>query len=560
MAVLGLFLGVLGPTTSAAAFSLTLPKISSFSPASGAASTPVTIIGSGFTGATAVRFNGAASVFTVNSSSKITAEVPAMPSAVGPVTVTTLAGTAKSPSRFTVTPAVLLSGATGPPGSAVTVSGTGFGSLEGADIFLDTTDLALAGTSPVGSFGPITVNVPAAAAPGTHWISAAGRRSGLFAQAAFTVNTDWAGFRYSRKHRGFNPFENVLSTGNVGLIDENGFFTSGGAIDSSPAVVGGVLYFGSADHNVYALNVATGAQPWTFTTHGSVESSPAVVGGVVYVGSADDHVYALNAATGALLWNFTAGGFVDSSPAVAHGVVYVGSADGNVWAINAATGIKLWSFATGGGIFSSPAVVSGVVYIGSGDGNVYALNAATGAELWHFTTGGNVGSSPALANGVVYIGSDDGNVYALNAATGAELWHFSTGSPVESSPAVAYGAVYVGSENLNVYALNAATGTPLWHFATGSLVLSSPAVADGVVYVGSFDGNLYALSAATGDRLWTFTTGGLVFSSPAVVNGAIYAGSEDGNLYLFDLAGGPATPARPSRISLHPDFSLREQR
>jgi outer membrane protein assembly factor BamB len=31
-------------------------------------------------------------------------------------------------------------------------------------------------------------------------------------------------------------------------------FTTGGAVDSSPAVVGGVVYVGSDDHQVYALD------------------------------------------------------------------------------------------------------------------------------------------------------------------------------------------------------------------------------------------------------------------------------------------------------------------
>jgi eukaryotic-like serine/threonine-protein kinase len=85
-------------------------------------------------------------------------------------------------------------------------------------------------------------------------------------------------------------------------------------------------------------------------------------------------------------------------------------------------------------------------------------------------------------------------------------------------------------------------------------------VANGVVYVGSLDGNVYALNAPTGARLWSFATGNEVESSPAVADGVVYAGSDNGNLYAFDLAGGLAAPARPSRASLHPDHSLPEQR
>jgi len=64
---------------------------------------------------------------------------------------------------------------------------------------------------------------------------------------------------------------------------------------------------------------------------------------VVYVGSFNSRVYALDARTGRVLWNYSTGGYVESSPAVANGVVYVGSDDDNVYALDAATGVKLWS-------------------------------------------------------------------------------------------------------------------------------------------------------------------------------------------------------------------------
>ncbi|MGD0329665.1 MAG: PQQ-binding-like beta-propeller repeat protein [Nitrososphaeria archaeon] len=131
-----------------------------------------------------------------------------------------------------------------------------------------------------------------------------------------------------------------------------------------------------AAHSGYSTSSSSGGvKLWSFPTGDQVESSPAVAGGVVYVGSYDHNVYALNASTGAKIWSYTTGDWVTSSPAVVGGVVYVGSYDNNTYALNASSGVKLWSFTTGGWVFSSPAVVGGVVYVGSEDGNVYALNA-----------------------------------------------------------------------------------------------------------------------------------------------------------------------------------------
>lgn len=172
-----------------------------------------------------------------------------------------------------------------------------------------------------GRFGPIAISVPAKAIPGRHWISAKGHRSGQIVQEPFTVRTNWPQFRYSNQHTGLNPYENVLNPRDVARLALDWRFRIGGKGSySSPAVVHGVVYVGSEDGSVYALNAATGARLWSFP-RGTVRSSPAVVHGVVFIGSDDGNVYALNAATGARLWRFWTGVAIESAPAVVHGVV-----------------------------------------------------------------------------------------------------------------------------------------------------------------------------------------------------------------------------------------------
>ena len=390
------------------------------------------------------------------------------------------------------------------------------------------------------------------------WLMLAAANTSAYAQTSDNVSNasatttpapaDWTQFLRDNMQR-WNPYETVLGVGNVGGLQLKwksipiGSRVDNNDLESSPAVVNGVVYVGSdSNGSVYALNASTGAQLWSFATGSSLLASPAVANGVVYVEQyGGSNLYALDASTGAQLWSDNIGSSV-SSPAVVNGVVYVGGGD-NVYALNASTGAELWSYATGDWVWSSPAVVNGVVYVGSFDNNVYALNASTGAKLWSYTTGGAIYfSSPTVANGVVYVGSDDQNVYALNASTGAKLWSYTTGGYVQSSPAVANGVVYVGSYDQNFYALNASTGAKLWSYDTGSPMDTSPAVANGVVYVES-SYNLYALNASTGAKLWSYTPGGYVWPSPAVVNGVVYFNAFDASGQLHVYAFGLVQPA-----------------
>ncbi len=336
----------------------------------------------------------------------------------------------------------------------------------------------------------------------------------------------WPMFRHDLMHTGYST--SAAPSTNQTLWS----YTTGSQVQSSPAISNGIVYVGSDDYKLYALNATTGSLIWSYSTGNAIKSSPAFYSGIVYFGSGNK-IFALNAATGAYIWSFTTGYLVESSPAIADGTVYIGSDDYKVYALNAATGAQIWTYTTGNFVVSSPAVSDGVVYVGSCDYKVYALNASTGSLLWSYTTGNAVESSPTVISGVVYVGSDDYRLYALTATTGAHIWNFTTGDFVYSSPAVFNGTVYVGSNDFTVYALDAATGNHLWNFTTGGQVLSSPAVAGNVVFAASMDYNIYGLDLTTGTAVWIFNNGYVMRTSPAAAGELLFVGSDDKKIYAI---------------------------
>jgi outer membrane protein assembly factor BamB len=369
---------------------------------------------------------------------------------------------------------------------------------------------------------------------------------------------EWAMFRRDPVHSG---------DASPGALPPQGIvkwtFPTGDSIHSSPAVANGMVYIGSRDGKLYALDAETGEKRWEFQTRSWVESSPTVANDVVYFGSNDGKLYALDAHTGEKLWDFKTPYPVKSSPAVADGMVYFGSFDFCVYALKAANGEKIWRFQTDGIITSSPVVADGIVYVGSMDRYVYALHTLNGRLQLQYKTHSAIVSSPAVSDNIVYVTSCShffSNLYAIDGKArnwpfendlrqywlaayvyhllpqppelSGFLWKMKLSATSTSSPAVINDTLYIGSDN-KLHSIDIRNRQELWTFKAGGEIISSPAVAGNTIYAGSKDGHLYALDITTGEKLWDLTLGGEITSSPAVANTMVYIGSHDGNLYAI---------------------------
>ncbi len=368
---------------------------------------------------------------------------------------------------------------------------------------------------------------------------------------------EWAMFRHGLGRSGCSDSIGILPRGNLKWV-----FQSGASIYSSPSIAGNIVYFGSRDHRLYAVDAATGAKCWEYVTGSWVESSPAVVDGVVYFGSNDGKLHAVDAETGRKLWEFAVGYPVRSSPAVAGEAVYFGADDYSVYAVHAVKGVKLWQFVTDGYVASSPVVAEGIVYVGSNDGFCYALDGLSGRLRLRFKAYSPVPASPAVSHGVVYCCNFSGRLFAFDGKARSSpwehelrpywlqayafglpvpkpspqsgfLWEIKIASRVESSPLVTDDTLYIGATN-KLVAIDLVTHQKRWEFVPDGVIAGCIAKCGDNIYLGTGRGSLYAINAGTGEMLWKFHIGSAITSSPSVSQGVIYVGSDDGALYAVE--------------------------
>jgi hypothetical protein len=118
------------------------------------------------------------------------------------------------------------------PGASVQLLGANFGSgTPLIEIYFDNTQLDLA----VAEYGifVITVQIPATAQAGQHWITAVD--SGFGAQFPIQVQDNWSSFRYGIANKGQNYYEDILNQSNVGNIDVAWSYQTGSVVQGAAA-------------------------------------------------------------------------------------------------------------------------------------------------------------------------------------------------------------------------------------------------------------------------------------------------------------------------------------
>ena len=317
-------------------------------------------------------------------------------------------------------------------------------------------------------------------------------------------------------------------------------FKTGAEIKSSPAINDGIVFIGSADANVYAIDLEKGHKIWEYTTGDFVEATPCVVNGCVFVGSSDGFLYALDAKTGSLKFKYETGSQIlgaanwTRSPDGQSIWILVGSYDNILYCLDSADGRLIWKYETDNYINGSPAVGEGIVAFGGCDAQIHVVSLTDGSEIKKIDTGSYIAASAAIFEGQIYVGNYDNVLICADIASGKIRWKYTYAeSPFFSSPAVSPNVILLGCRDRLVHCIGRSNGKQIWTFKTLGEVDSSPVICGDKVVFGSEDGRFYMIKLSDGSRVWSYEIGRAVTSSPAIAKGMVIVGSDDGYLYAF---------------------------
>ena len=258
--------------------------------------------------------------------------------------------------------------------------------------------------------------------------------------------TDWHTFMYDLGFSGSSPDATLKPP--LGLLWK---FKTGGPLYASPVIAHGILYIGSTDGKLYALDAKTWGIKWVFDAGDAIRYSATVFGDRVYFSARNNKVYALAAKTGEKLWEFKSKNWMDAPPIVVDNTVYVGAFPSRIYLLNARTGVLE-------SVRERTVHIRGIEY-GCSNGVFRPVFPEHNAKLWRDYTNGSE-SYPVTANETVYIGARDGKLHAFDTVSKAQTWVYQLGGFVEAAPAISEGILYAASGDGTVYAFSNATKGP----------------------------------------------------------------------------------------------------
>lgn len=283
-----------------------------------------------------------------------------------------------------------------------------------------------------------------------------------------------------------------------------------GDVFSPPTLVQGVVFAGTSEGTVLAIQAETGAMNWSYSGSeggravGEIRGRPAVdlQRGACVVGDEGGFIHFINITNGRPLRDpIPTLNRIDAGPLVANGVAYVGSRDNRLYAVNLSTLQPAWIVDLGDDITATPVVYQNRLIVAAGT-YLYALEAPNGHTIWRIPMEGRAVDALTLQDDVVYVATDASRLYAVEAGsvTGAFRWDGDGSRRLDGRatvrPVVRGPIIYCGDDEGTICGIERDNGVILWRARVYPEGRSAPVTCaplildDGAILVGTGRGTV----------------------------------------------------------------------
>jgi outer membrane protein assembly factor BamB len=327
-----------------------------------------------------------------------------------------------------------------------------------------------------------------------------------------------------------------------------------------PAVADDRIFIIDTDRKVQALNTANGRTIWSYTLKQgggffskgdkvTITGGPGFSGDMVFVGTNNGDVIALDPETGEQIWTSKVSSEILAPPIKSGSIVIVRTLDGRIFGLNSASGRRLWTYEktvpalTLRGT-STPTIDDDAIIIGFDSGSLAALDINTGQVLWEtgITSARgrselermvDIDASPIISGGIVYVVTFQGQLAALTRNTGRILWNRDTSS--YSGFTVDGDYLYITDDKSVVWAFDRFNGGSVWKMdALLNRDLTAPSAIGNFLVVGDFEGYLHWLDKNTGAFVARQQVSKeRIIAPPVIAGNTVYAFSTDGELVAY---------------------------
>jgi outer membrane protein assembly factor BamB len=315
-----------------------------------------------------------------------------------------------------------------------------------------------------------------------------------------------------------------------------------------------------------AISAETGAIQWVRNV-GSVSTGIVYDDGMIYCGTRDGNMQALEALTGEELWQKKTGNWQKASIKTQMvsdgGLIFFGYDDGRLYAVDRATGNERWHYSTEGILYAQPVLFDDKIFFGSSSGEFACLIKETGEEVWSAKIEDDIFFLNILMEEdravAVWCKEQERqerserervNYTAFDLINGEIAWSATVDSPETASwPVSAFGSIFQ-TEGAHLRAISFKDGNELWRATSENVFFPALEIIDSAIfaangaefnYKGTGTSFVYSFDCVTGELRWRYEVAHGLTRGIRPTNGFLSATSyeidAEGNkrAYLFFL-------------------------